>query len=183
MGEMLVEDISPDGRYVALLDVFHTEQSRWHVLDVESPGQVLPIESTCELAGDIVGPPRFVGDGIVVVARLCADLDTGNASPDGPVGSGDVQVEAIDLTATAPSERIVWHGSAPGLGADSYSRTVELSVRRDDDGAVWALLTGGGGVEVSSRTFAIHGDDAIEITRDGYSSFRIRPIRPDQPMG
>jgi hypothetical protein len=175
MGEMLVDDISPDGRYVALQDLFHTEKSKWHVLDLETPGQVLPIESTCELAGDIVGPPRFVGDGIVVVARVCGEPHTGSASPYEQIGSGDVQVEAIDLTATEPSERIVWHGSAPGLGADSYTRTVELSARRDDDGAMWAMLTGGGGVELSSHTFALHGDDAIEITRAGYWMFAFDP--------
>jgi hypothetical protein len=175
MGEMHVEDISPDGRYVALRDLFNIEQSKWHVLDLETPGPVLAIESTCELAGDIVGPPRFVGDGIVVVARLCGEPHTANASPYESIGSGDVQVEAIDFTAALPSQRIVWHSSALGLGADGYSRTVDLSARRDDDDAVWALLSGGGGVELASRTFALHGDDAVEITRTGYLVFAFDP--------
>jgi len=110
-----------------------------------------------------------------VVARLCAQLHVADPSPYEHIGSGDVQAEAIDLTATAPSERIVWHSSVPGLEANGYSRTVELSARRDDDGAVWALLSGGGGVELPSRTFALHGDDAVEITRVGYSSFAFDP--------
>ena len=172
VGEPTIDGVSPDGRYVALRESYNSEQWRWHVLDLEAPAQMLPIDSTCELAGDIVGRPNFVGDGMVVVARLCAPVEVADApSPQQGVGSGDVQVEAIDLTATVPSKRIVWHGSVPGLDAHGYTRTVDLSARSADDGTVWALLSAGGDVERQNRTFVLHGVDATEITRAGYETF------------
>jgi hypothetical protein len=169
VGEPHVEDVTEDGRYLAVLEAYNSEQARWHVVDLENPSQMLPIDSTCEQAGDIVGPPRFLGDSIVVVARLCAPLHTGEAPAlTQGLGEGEVQVEAIDLGAAAPSERIVWHGSVGGLEAHGYTRTVGLSARLGEDGQVWALLAGGGNVEVPNRTFVLHGDAATEINQGGY---------------
>jgi hypothetical protein len=175
-GEPIIDSISDDGRYIALRESYTSEQTRWHVVDLEAPTEMLDVDSTCELAGDIVAPPRFVGNGIVVVARLCVPPDAAEPA-NGQLGrgAGDVQVEAVDLTATAPSERIVWHSSVPGLGADGYSRTAGLSARLGDDGAVWAILTAGGDVERQGRTFVLHGDAATEITQDGYYDVAFDP--------
>ena len=113
--EPIIDGISADGRYVGLRESYNSEQTRWHVVDLEAPSEMLEIDSTCELAGDIVAPPRFVGNGIVVVARLCVPLDAAEpANVQLGRGSGDVQVEAVRLAATSPSERIVWHSSVPG---------------------------------------------------------------------
>jgi hypothetical protein len=182
VGEPVIESISDDGRYVALVEGFNSEQTRWHVVDLESPSEMLETDSTCELAGDIVAPPRFAGNGIVVVARRCAPLDV--AEPENLQqgrGTGDVQVEAVDLAAAFPPDRIVWHGSVPGVGANSYSETAGLSARLGDDGAVWALLTAGGGVEVQERMFVLHGDAATEITQDGYYGVAFDPAQLIMP--
>ncbi len=175
MGEMLVDDISANGRYVALQDLYNTEDAKWHLVDLTAPGQLMTIASSCPIAGDIVGPPRFVGDGIVVVTRLCASIDTGDTSVEATMGIGDLQVEAVDLTAVDPGDAVVWHGSVPGLGADSYSSTAGLSARLAPDGTPWAIVTGGGGVETPSHTFVLHGGESIEITRDGYAAFAFDP--------
>jgi hypothetical protein len=182
VGEPIIESISDDGRYVAFVESFNSEQSRWHVVDLEAPSEMLDIDSTCELSGDIVAPPRFVGNGIVVVARLCVPPDAAEpANLQQGRGSGDVQVEAVNLGAASPTERIVWHSSVPGLGADGYSRTAGLSARLGDDGSVWALLTAGGDVEQQGRTFVLHGDTATDITQDGYYDVAFDPAQLIMP--
>jgi hypothetical protein len=178
VGEPIIDSISANGRYVALREGYNSEQTRWHVVDLEAPSEMLDIDSTCELAGDIVAPPRFIGNDIVVVARLCAPLDIAEpANAQQGRGIGDVQVEAVDLAATLPSERIVWHSSVPGLGADGYSRTAGLSARLGDDGAVWALLSAGGDVERQGRTFVLHSNTATDITQDGYYDVAFDPTQ------
>jgi hypothetical protein len=172
VGELRPGGASPDGRYVSLLDLYHNERARWHVIDLEQPGEMLALATTCPLAGDIVGPPNFVGADVVVVARVCAAFTVADEPVNGPsFGDGDVHVEAVDLGTDTPGARVHWHSSVSGLGFDSYSRTVGLSARRDDDGGFSALLTAGGGVELPSRTFALRGDMAREITQPGYLSF------------
>lgn len=168
-GAMLIDGVSPDGRYIVLRDLYNIEQSKWHLLDRESPGEPLPVDSTCELAGAIVGPPRFVGNDLVVVARLCATLHVANPTPYDAHGDGDVQVEAVDLNATAPSQRIVWHSSVPGVGAHGYSGTVGLSAQLAPDGSVRAILSGNGDVEEPGITLLLHGDSWVEITRPDHS--------------
>jgi hypothetical protein len=182
VGEPMIESISDDGRYVAFVEGFNSEQSRWHVVDLEAPSEMLDIDSTCELSGDIVAPPRFVGNGIVVVARLCVPPDAAElANLQQGRGSGDVQVEAVNLEAASPTERIVWHSSVPGLGADGYSRTAGLSARLGDDGSVWALLTAGSDVERQGRTFVLHRNTATDITQDGYYDLAFDPTQLIMP--
>ncbi len=176
-GEMIVDDISDDGRYVALVDSYHIEKAKWQVIDLERPGRLMTLASTCSTRGDIVGPPRFIGAGLIVVARLCASPGAGteSAAPAQPIGSGDIQVEAIDLDATDPTAAIVWHGTVPGLGADGYSSAAGLDAQLAADGSVWAILTAGGDVEKPSRTFVLHAGEVVEITRRAYSGFAFDP--------
>ncbi len=181
MGEMLVDDISADGRYVAVRDLYHTETSKWHLIDLTAPGQLKLIDSSCPLAGDIVGQPRFIGDDIVVVARLCASLVTNAPSSADQIGSGDLRIEVVDLTPSVPDAAIVWHGSVSGLGPHGYSRTAGLSARLAADGTPWVIVTGGGDIETPSRSFVLHGGEHTEISRPGYDSFAFDPLDLIEP--
>ena len=126
--------------------------------------------SICENAGDIVGPPQFVNNNVVVIARLCALLHTGADSQ-----GGDVQVEAVDLAAAQPGDSIVWNSSVPGLGVDESTRSVDLSARQDTDDTIWVIVSGNGGLETSSQTYALLGNETVELTRLGYETFAFQP--------
>jgi hypothetical protein len=172
-GERTLADVSPDGRYVALREQYASDASRWELLDLSDDSATMEPPTVCESAGDIVGTPRFVSNRLVVIARLCKPLHTGDDTPS--PGEGEVQVEAIDLAAEQPADRIVWNSSVAGLGVDEFTRSVDLSARQAPDGTIWAILSGNGGIETSSRTFALHDGEAIDITRLGFQRFAFDP--------
>lgn len=169
-GEQTLGDISPDGRYIALREQYASEAARWSLLDLRNDTTLLSPTSICESSGDIVGPPRFVDNTVVVIARVCASLNTGDDRQ-----GGDVQVEAVDLAAVQPGDSIVWNSSVRGLGVDEFTGSVDLSARQDTDNTIWAIVSGNGGFDVSSQTYALHGDEMIEITRLGYQTFAFQP--------
>ncbi len=171
MGEMYIEGFSPDGRFVAVRDQFGTESWRYHLIDLSSPDGIVSTYSGCPLAGDIIGQPRFLDGGIVVLARLCATRLVDPPSPFDVFGDGDIQIDAIDLNAPDQGNSLVWSTSLAGLEADSYGRTVALSARLAVDGTIWAIVTGNGGVEIPSETYVFHGTEATEITRVDSSFF------------
>ena len=165
-GEHTLGDVSPDGRYASTSELYESDSRRWSLLDLNNNATTLSPPSICESAGDIVGPPRFVGDNVVVLARLCATLHAGNDTH-----GGDVQVEAIDLAATQPGDSIVWNSSVPGLGVNEFTRSVDLSARRDTNNTIWAIVAGNGDLEVSSQSYALGGGEIVDITRLGYQTF------------
>lgn len=171
-GERTLADVSPDGRYVSV-QVNDGDVSSWNVLNLANDAATVNPFSTCEQAGDIVGPPRFVSDDIVVVARVCSPLHTGEIDED--TRDGDVQVDAIDLAAEQPGDAILWNGSVSGLKVDEFTRTVGLSARMTADGTIWAIVTGNGGLETSSPSYVLHGTEATDITRRGYRTFAFDP--------
>lgn len=152
--ERSVSSVNPTGGYVALAVQFSTEEVRWELVELASPGRVIDVPSGCVQAGDIVAPPRFVADEMVVVARVCR-------------GDADVVVELVDVAA----ETVLWRAGVPGLEPDSYASTAELSAAMVADGSVWVILTAGGGVEEDPTSFVLHEDDRFEITRPGFRSF------------
>lgn len=165
-GEHALGDVSPDGRYASTSELYESDSRRWSLLDLNDNATTLSPPSICERAGDIVGPPRFVGDNVVVLARLCATLHTG-ADTQG----GEVQVEAIDLAAVQPADSIVWNSSVPGLGVNEFTRSVDLSARRDSNNTIWAIVAGNGDLEVSSQSYALGGQEIVDISRLGYQTF------------
>ncbi|MFT3853999.1 MAG: hypothetical protein QM733_14840 [Ilumatobacteraceae bacterium] len=176
-GQPSIVSASPDGRYVALIDGYNPDSTRWLLVDLDAPGALTQIPSSCPLAGDIVAEPRFVGS-LVVAARQCtwlrdADDPFGQGGQGGQagLGNGPVEVEAIDLAAG----EVVWHSAAAGAGPNGYNRTAFVSARVSEDGTVWAILGADGGVEERTRWFVLHGDDVAEITRDDYVSFAFDP--------
>jgi hypothetical protein len=175
VGEMYLAGASPDGRYVSVIDWFHTERAKWHLLDLQGPDGFMELVSACPIAGDIVGQPRFLDDGVVVVARLCATARAEDASAMEPSGDGDVHVEAVDLSSPGPINALLWSVSRPGLGTNSYSRVVQLDAMRGPDGDIWAIVTGNGGVEQDSESLVLHGTEVTDISRPGYHSFAFSP--------
>ena len=171
-GEMRISSVSPGGRSVGLQEAYNSEQAKWHLVDLAVPNSIKTLPSDCAIAGDIVAPPRFIDTRTVVIARVCASLDAGDPSPYTAVGGGDIQIEVVDLVTLTVTSRT----SVPGLGPDGYSRTAGLSVTQSDDPTPWILLTAGGGVEIPGRTYSIHGDDIVEITRTGYHDFAFDPL-------
>lgn len=180
MGEMLVEDISPDGRYVGLRDLHIVDQWRFHVVDRTAPGSVLAIESSCVAAGDIVGPPRFLDDDTVVIARVCATETPADPLAAIPFGDGDVQVEAVDLDRPA-GEQVRWHTSVAGVGPHAFNRSVGLSALAGSADAPVAILTAGGDIEASTRSFVLADDTSTEITKPGYTAFAFDPADLIEP--
>jgi hypothetical protein len=174
-GEMSAAGASVDGRYVSVVDGFNSEQARWHVLDLQAPDGFIELASSCPIAGDVVGQPRFFDGGVVVVARLCATSRADDASPLQPVGEGDVHVEAVDLDSPNPSDALMWSASRPGLGPNSYTRVVGLDAVIASDGEVSAIVTGNGGVEETSESYLFRRTDTIGISRPGYESFAFTP--------
>jgi hypothetical protein len=171
-GEYTLGEVSPDRRYVTLREQYDSDAARWELLDLNDAATPLSPPSSCDDPGDIVGPPRFVDDDLVVVARVCAsatdaDSDQGSA--------GDVRIEVIDLTSGPSGSSIVWSKSIPGLGVNAFTRTVDLSARQAGDGTVWAIVSGNGDFEVSSQTYALDSDTTIELTRIGYQDFAFQP--------
>ncbi len=171
LGERTIADVSPNGRYLSVRELYASDASRWILLDLSDNSATLTPASACDDAGDIVGPPRFVSDDVLVIARLCEPLNAGDDS----AGEGDVQVEAVDLATQQPGGRIVWNASVAGLGVDEFTRSVELGARQTPSGTIWALVSGNGGLETSSQTFALHDSEVTEITRRGYHKFAFDP--------
>jgi hypothetical protein len=170
-GEYTLGEVSPNGRYVTLREQYDSDAARWELLDLDDAAATLLPPSRCDTVGDIVGPPRFVDDALVVVARVCAPP----ASADNQGSAGDVQIEVIDLANGPTESSIVWSNSIPGLGVNAFTRTVDLSARQAGDGTVWAIVSGNGDFEVSSQTYALDSDTAIELTRIGYQDFAFQP--------
>ncbi|HWL41674.1 MAG TPA: hypothetical protein VNQ73_01935 [Ilumatobacter sp.] len=173
LGELRVEHVSPDGRYVVVREVFNPDQSRFHVVDRQAPGGFLTLPSSCDYLGDMVAPPRWADATTIVVARLCAEQREADVPSDALVGigSGPVHIEAVDQAAGT----VTWTASVPSVGPHGHSRTAGLSARRSDDGSVQAILTAGGDIERSGQTFALHGEEVVEITRAGYSELAFDP--------
>ncbi len=107
---------------------------------------------------------------MVVLARLCTTVGTANDTQ-----GGDVQVEAIDLTAEQPGDSIVWNSSVAGLGVNEFTRSVDLSARRDTNDTIWVIVAGNRDLEVSSQIYALGGSEIVEITRLGYQGFAFEP--------
>lgn len=132
-GEFLVESVSPDGAWVAVAEPYTTEDLRHHVFSAETAGDPIELGSACPDPRDLVGPPQFVGDGRVVVARECAPVDD---------EVGGLIVELVSLETREP----LWSVEVEGVAIDSYSRTVSLDAA-EVEGRVWALVSGSAGVE------------------------------------
>lgn len=147
-----VHTVDPDGRYVGVWESTSIEEGRFHVLDMlagESSGEPLGFASSCADAGEIVGPPRFVDDDLVVLARSC--------------GAGlDLTVDVVSLT----GGDVVWGRDVEGGTASSYSGTIDGISATVVDGEVWILVTSGG-FEDPGRTMLVHRDGQTEITRLG----------------
>ncbi|MFP5489478.1 MAG: hypothetical protein ACLGHQ_14380 [Acidimicrobiia bacterium] len=140
-GELLVESVSADGAYVAVAEPYTTEDTRYHVFDAVTGGEPLTFASACEDPRDLVGPPQFVGEDLVVLARECSPVD---------VEIGDLIVELVSLETRAP----LWSMDVDHVAIDSYSSTVSLDAT-ELDGRVWALVSGSAGVEQPIRAAAI----------------------------
>ncbi len=170
LGERTLADTSPDGRYVAIREQYDGDAARWEVLDLDEGAMSLSTPTACDGAGDVVGPPRFVGDGIVVIARAC---DTAAGAAEGqPVG---VQVDAIDLSTSDPAGQVVWSATPPGLGVDGFTRSVDVSARRDATGTIQVIITGNGDLDRAGASFALQDQSVIELTRPGYVLFAFEP--------
>lgn len=140
-GELVVESVSPDGAFVAVAEPYTTEDTRYHVFDAVTGGEPLSFASACEDPRVLVGPPQFVGDGLVVLARECSPVDG---------ETGDLVVELVSLETREP----VWSASVDHVEIDSYSSTVSLDAGVFD-GRVWALVSGSAGVEQPIRAAAV----------------------------
>lgn len=132
-GELIAESVSPDGAFVAVAEPYTTEDTRYHVIDAVAGGDPIELGSSCDDPGDLVGPSRFVGDGLVVVARECSAVG-------GEIG--DLVVELVSLATRQP----VWSVEVQHVAIDSYSHTVSLSAT-SVDGQVWALVSASPGIE------------------------------------
>jgi hypothetical protein len=176
-GEMSAVDVSPDGRYISVVDIYSSEQWRWHLLDLQQPGAAVDLASSCPIAGDIVGPPRFVDDRTVVVARRCATSRSQDVPALFPLGDGDLQIESVDLHGSADGGELTWSASPAGLGPNSYTHTADLDAVVGPDGQIWAIVTGNGGVEDPSETYLLRGVETIDITRPGFDLFAFDPAR------
>lgn len=177
-GELRIDHVSLDGRYAAVADPYNSEDLRWHVLDLAEHGFV-DLPSACALPGQIAAPPRFLDDA-VVVARLCANQRTTAEHPQASIGSGDLQVEVIELATRALESS----SSIPGAGAHSYSRTANVSARRADDGTIWVLLTANGGVDQESAVYLLHEGRSGRVGSPEWAFSAADLIHPwDQPPG
>ena len=178
VGEPIIDSISADGRYVAFFGRVTTASKR---VGMSSTSRRPARCSTSirrvswPVTSSRPSPIRRQRHRRGGTPRVPLEVDQPTTDRPQGRGIGDVQVEAVDVAATSPSERIVWHSSVPGLGANGYSRTAGLSARLGDDGAVWALLTAGGDVEQQERMFVLHGNAATEITHDGYYGVAFDP--------
>ncbi len=151
---LYADAISPDARFVAVQQPLSSEQARWHVYSAETPGAPIALGSSCSAPGDIVGRPSFPSADVVVVARRC----------DGDENSvGWLVVEAVSLT----DLRRVWSRQVDGVAISSYSRTVGNVSARFVDGELWVIVAGSAGVEQPVRASLLHGDDEIDLTREG----------------
>ncbi len=174
-GDRSIGDVSPDGRYGSVREFFASDVPRWELVDLDDGAATITSPSVCERASGIVGPPRFVGSDIVVVARICLPPDAGD-DPENTSRVGDVQFEAVDLAAEQPGDAIVWSGSVPGLGVDRFSQSVDVSARQAADGSIWVIVSGNGDLEASSQTYVLHDGTSVGITRSGYRDFAFRPV-------
>lgn len=145
-GELLVESVSPDGAFVAVAEPYTTENVRYHVFSAESAGDPVELGSACPDPHDLVGPPQFVGDGRVVVARECSPVEE---------EVGGLIVELVSLETREP----LWSVAVDGVAIDSYSHTVSLDAA-EVEGRVWALVSGSAGVEQPIRAAAV--TDGVE---------------------
>ena len=164
-GELLVESVSPDGAYVVVAEPYTTEDTRYHVFDAVTGGEPLTFDSACPDPRDLVGPPQFVGDGLVVLARECSPVD---------VETGDLIVELVSLEAREPR----WSVDVDHVAIDSYSSTVSLAAG-EFDGRVWALVSGSAGVEQPIRTAAL--TDGVEQQLPGGSIVAFTPEKLIEP--
>jgi len=173
-GDRSIGDVSADGRYGSVREFIASDVPRWELVDLDDGAATITSPSVCKRASGIVGPPRFVGNDIVVVARICLPPDAGD-DPENTSRVGDVQFEAVDLAAEQPGDAIVWSGSVPGLGVDRFSQSVDVSARQAADGSIWVVVSGNGDLEASSQAYVLHDDTSVEITRRGYQDFAFRP--------
>jgi hypothetical protein len=176
-GEMSAVGASPNGRYISVVDIYNSEQWRWHLLDLQQPGAAVDVASSCPIAGDIVGPPRFVEEGTVVVARQCATSRTGDLPAAFPLGDGDLRIEAVDLRGSTEGGELTWSAAPSGLEPNSYTHTAGLDAVVGPDGQIWAIVTGNGGVEEPSESYLLRGTETIDITRPGFDSFAFDLVR------
>lgn len=168
-GELVVESVGEDGAHVAVSEPYTTEDTRYHVFDAAVAGQPIELGSACDDPGDLVGPPQFVGDRQVVVAREC--------SPD-EYEVGELVVELVSLDTLEP----VWSIDVDGVAIDAYSHTVSLDAAVLD-GRVWALVSGSAGVEQPIRAAAV--TDGVELALAGGAIVAFDPrdlIEPWDPV-
>jgi hypothetical protein len=140
-GELIAESVSADGAFVAVAEPYTTEGARYHVIDAVTGGAPLTFGSVCDDPRDLVGPPQFVGDGLVVLARECSPVEQ---------EIGDLVVELVSLATREP----VWSVVVEHVAIDSYSHTVALSAT-EVGGQVWALVSASPGVEQPTTAAAV----------------------------
>lgn len=155
--ELVVQSVTNDGRYVVVEELYSTEQARYHVFDAVVGGDPVDLGSSCAQPGDLVGPPQFVAEGLVVVARECSPSER---------EIGTLAVELVSLDTLQP----LWSAEIQSVSIDSYSRTVSLSARLVD-GQVWALVSSSAGVEQPVTLAAVHDGVETPIPTSGYVDY------------
>ncbi|MEM8748595.1 MAG: hypothetical protein AAGF91_17970, partial [Actinomycetota bacterium] len=161
LDDRIVGEVRGDGRYVGVRQTIEEDLPRWSVLDLVDGASAVDLPTACPVAGDIVGPPQFVGN-TLLVARICLSVDDA------------LLVEAIGFGGDSPS--LLWSESVPGPVPVTFDvRRIELDADRTPAGQLVAIASGDGGTETAGRKIALVDGDAVDISRLGYRSLTLDP--------